>query len=177
MGRNPKNSAAVYVRFTALSGVTRCPSRTNDNRAGRSASGVIAVAQIRQRWRLLRRGRPGHRFQEWYARARVARHRPGALARIARLLLALVCLAVGLFLVVFPGPAIPFLMIAGGLLALESRPIARLMDWVELRLRAIWRWGWKRWCRLPSWLHVALLVMGACVSAASMYIAYRIFVA
>lgn len=138
---------------------------------------MTAVAQIRQRWRQLQLGRPGRRFQDWYERARVARHRPGALARIALLLLALVCLAIGLFLVVFPGPAIPFLMIAGGLLALESKPIARLMDWVELRLRAIWKWGWKRWCQLPFWSQIVLFAVGACLSAATAYVAYRIFLA
>ena len=85
----------------------------------------------------------GRRFQDRYAAAREAR-KDGSwrrrARRVLRLLVALVAFVIGVFLMVLPGPAILFFLIAGGLLAAESIYVARLLDWGEIKLRAGWVW-------------------------------------
>lgn len=91
------------------------------------------------------------------------------------LIAGLVALIIGLVLTVFPGPAVPFFFIAGGLLAAESRTIARFMDWSEVICRRVLAWGKRQWRRMPMAGRVGVLLAGGCVSAATMYLSYRIF--
>src|SRR5688572_16410802 len=104
------------------------------------SGGSMAIAlhfSFREHWQELKRGRPGRRFQDRYDRARSEESRGGPIKRIALIGLAIVCLAIGVVLAVMPGPAVLFFFLAGGLLATESRIVARLMDWLEVRLRKI----------------------------------------
>jgi hypothetical protein len=123
----------------------------------------MMLAQIRRRAREHLHGRPGHRFQDRYHMAKQGK-REAAPQRIANLAMALVALAIAAVLVVFPGPAIPFFLIAGVLLAAESLWIAKLMDWLEVKFRAAWKWGKKRWDRLPHPARVTLKILAPCVS-------------
>ena len=91
------------------------------------------------------------------------------------LIAGLLALAIGLVLTVFPGPAVPFFFISGGLLAAESRIIARFMDWSEIVCRKILAWGKRQWKRMPLAGRVAAVVAGACCSAGTMYLSYRLF--
>src|SRR5678815_3621292 len=115
---------------------------------------------FREYWRELRRGRPGRRFQSRYERARQKKGRRGAGQRILIIVLALICFAIGAVLAVIPGPAIPFFFLGGGLLATESRPIARGMDWCEVVIRKLLAWGKRRWKRLPLAARIVLIVVG-----------------
>ncbi len=130
--------------------------------------------RFREYWRDIKRGRPGHRFQDRYVRAQRSGRKVHAGQRIIFLIAALISIAIGGLLVVFPGPAIPFFFLGGALLASESRVIARAMDGAEVRLRAIFAWGKKRWRRLPGAARVALIVLGACCSAGSAYLGFRL---
>ena len=129
---------------------------------------------FREHWRELRRGRPGRRFQARYERLRRSRHRCGALERILLVVAAIVLFLIGALLVIFPGPAIPFFFMGGALLATESRPMARLMDWSEVRLRTVFAWGKRQWRRLPGFARVLLLGVGACCSATMAYVAFQL---
>jgi hypothetical protein len=128
----------------------------------------------REHWEDLKRGRPGHRFQDRYARARKSA-KAGALQRLVFLIGGIVALLIGVVLVVIPGPAVPFFFLAGGMLATESRVIARFMDWSEVRVRNVLAWGKRRWKHLPQWARIALVVLGAACSAATAYLSYRFF--
>lgn len=130
--------------------------------------------RFREHWREIKRGRPGHRFQARYAKARRQKRQARFGHRIMFLIAGLLALAAGGLLAVFPGPAIPFFFLGGALLATESRLMARLMDWSELRLRAVAAWAGKRWRRLPGFARVLLVVLGACCSAASAYLTFRL---
>ena len=134
---------------------------------------AITQFHLRRQWRELRRGRPGHRFQARYERAQ-AEQRCGAGARILLMVIAVLFLAIGLVLSVFPGPALPFFFLAGGLLASELRFVARFMDWSEVRVRKIAAWLKHHWRRLPVLGRVALLIFGACCSMATAYFGYRV---
>lgn len=132
---------------------------------------------LKQRWRALSQGRAGHRFQERYAAARKFRTDASWGQRVRRTLLLVVALAsivIAVFLMFLPGPAIVFYFLAGTLLARESRYVARLMDWGEVRLRALWGWGTRRWARLPGWGRAMLVLLFVGLSTTSTYISYRL---
>ena len=136
---------------------------------------MAAITQFRFRrdWRELRQGRPGHRFQARYDRAQREQQRCGPAKRLVMIVAAIVCVAIGIVLVVMPGPAFVFFILAGGLLATESRFIARFMDWSEVRIRKIVHWAMLRWRRLPIAARVVLLAIGICCSAAVAYLSFR----
>jgi hypothetical protein len=134
-----------------------------------------AAAKMRRTFGEVARGRPGHRFQDFYVRSKRATVKAGAMGRVIRISIAMVTFAIGCALAVIPGPAIPFFFITGALLAMESKVVARLMDWIELRLRAVFEWGKKYWDRLPLVAKMVLVVVMAGLSVAAAVIAYRFF--
>lgn len=95
------------------------------------------VEPLRRHWRLFRSGRPGRRFQDFYARKRGSRG--GALYRCAAIVLgALLCL-VGIFFMAVPGPGIPIFALGAVMIAQQSLVTARLLDRTEIRLRRLVR--------------------------------------
>lgn len=67
--------------------------------------------------------------------------------RIVTIAVAVVFLAVAAVLSVIPGPAFPFFILAGALLATQSKTVARWMDWLEVRARKLFAWLKRRWHR------------------------------
>ncbi len=120
-------------------------------------------------------GTPGRRFEDRYEAARKARrggdwgHR---LTRVLGLAVALVSFVIGVILAFIPGPAVVFFLLTGSLLAAESRGLARLLDWGEVRLRALARWGLRHWQRLPLWGRAGIVVFLVSLSAVSTYLSY-----
>lgn len=135
--------------------------------------GAALHFDFREHWRDLKRGRPGRRFQDRYERARTQEHRSGAGQRIVLIAVAFVCLAIAVVLSVIPGPAIPFYFLTGGLLATESKFVARFMDWIEVKGRKIVAWGKRRWRSLPTWARVIVVIVGGCCSAGLAYLSYQ----
>jgi hypothetical protein len=126
--------------------------------------------------RTVRRDRAGRRFQDKFHAAHESRKdvRWGSrLVRVLRLLVAAGAIVIGLFLTVLPGPAILFFFIAGGLIASESKSVARLLDWSEVKLRAGLSWVEKRWRRLPVFGKVILTCLAAGLGAGLTYASYR----
>lgn len=152
--------------------------RANARGVGGSAPLMAATLHLmehfRAHWRALKRGRPGRRFQERYERARHGNRRATTLQRLALIVAAVLCLAIAVVLSIIPGPAIPFFFVAGGLLATESRYVARLMDWFEVRGRAAVAWGKRKWRAMPSAGRILVVLMGACCSLAVSYVGFRL---
>ena len=129
--------------------------------------------QFRRDWRDLRRGRPGHRFTDRYERAQATKNRNGTVKRIILIVAAILCLAVGLVLTVMPGPAFVFFILAGGIMATESRAVARFMDASEIAVRKVVHWARRKWRRLPWPARIALLVIAASAAAATAFLVYQ----
>lgn len=130
---------------------------------------------VRTYWRDLKRGQPGHRFQDRYERAKRERRKGGNhWRRIVMFTAGIVCLAIGVVLSVIPGPAIPFFFLAGGLFGTESRLIARFMDWIEVRARKLAAWAKRHWHPLPRTAKIVLMIVGACCSAGMAYLSYKV---
>lgn len=77
-----------------------------------------------------------------------------------RLVLAAVAFVLGLIFAVLPGPAVIFFIAAGALLATESRAVAVLLDWAELRLRALWNWAKRHWQKMNLAGRIAVATTG-----------------
>ena len=132
---------------------------------------------LEQHWQALIHEPAGRRFVARYEAAHATRKNASWTARarrLLRLLLALVLVAIGVAEAFLPGPAILFFFVAGGLLAAESRDVARLLDWVEVSLRAALKWGWGHWQQLPVWGKVGLSVLAGGLGLASAYLSYRL---
>jgi hypothetical protein len=109
----------------------------------RAPSPVVTSSSLTEEWQRLKRASPGKRFQAFNERQQQRARGP-----IKALYLggALVSLAVGVVLVFIPGPAFVFFILAGGLLAAQSRWMAERLDRLEVtgrekatQVRAWWR--------------------------------------
>lgn len=129
--------------------------------------------QWHKHWHQLIAGTPGRRFRDrYYRNQRSEKTHP--LQRIGRWILALVAFAGALVLTVIPGPAIPLFFLAGALIASDWLWMAKTLDWVEVKARAIWKKLARIWHRLPRSAHVALVILGCCCSVALTYGTYRL---
>lgn len=132
----------------------------------------MGTATLKREFREIKRGRPGRRFKDHYAHKRQAKKRRRSRAGIWRILLGVISVVVGLVLCVIPGPGLPFIFVGGGLLATESLVVARVMDWFELRVRAVARWALGYWKKWPLWVRIivgALFVSGSIASIYGFY--------
>jgi len=114
------------------------------------------LQRLKQAWRELKHSSPGCRFQELYQRRQRSR-RAGA-KRALFIGGGLLTIAAGV--ASFPVPGIPSeLIIVTGLaiFAQGSMRGARLLDWIELRLRGPFLWAWRIWSPLPR---VAKVLIG-----------------
>jgi hypothetical protein len=145
-------------------------------------AGVFAVLSalnptIKRQWQALRRSKPGCRFQARYEAGQKAKKEADwgfNVRRIFGLLVALGAVAIGVVLVFIPGPAIPFLFVAGGLLASESIVVARFLDRTEVRVRSVWAWLKCRWHKLRLAGKIAVTGLGMAGASGCAYAAYRL---
>src|SRR5436309_1884937 len=93
------------------------------------------VQRIQGQWRELANSQPGRRFQDRYDRRQRLGH--GPLAKLVSMFLGLVIVLVGIVLLFIPGPGTLFLVMGAGLIAEESLITARMLDWLEVKVR---RW-------------------------------------
>lgn len=91
----------------------------------------------------LSRGRPGHRFQDRYARRRDVPC--GSLRKWATVIGGVVVVLIGIVLLPLPGPGMLVVFAGGALMADHSLFVARLLDRVELGLRKLLRPLEARW--------------------------------
>lgn len=88
------------------------------------------------------------------------------------LILALGSLAFG----VLPGPGMLTFLGGVGMIAGEFRPVARLLDWAEVRARGFGRWVGGIW-RSSSAGKALVLFVGAICLVAVLYVVYRLLFA
>src|SRR5690242_11317242 len=97
-------------------------------------------SSLRRRWHELRNGQPGQRFRIRYQQARRSYTRP---RRLLKCCVGGVLFAVGVVLLVVPGPGLLFVALGGALLAEESYDVARTLDRAELRIRQLAADSWR----------------------------------
>jgi hypothetical protein len=129
---------------------------------------------LKQRWREFRRGRPGHRFQERHERNREARSARSPLARFFKPFAAVVLLAAGIVFFLIPGPGLPLLLIGAALLADVSLRVARAMDWLELRIRALLSRLRRWWSGASAIAKSAVVISTLLLASGAAYGVFRI---
>jgi uncharacterized protein (TIGR02611 family) len=124
-----------------------------------SAEDGPMFGKLRRTWQQFKTGQPGERFkQRYYARQKSQR---GPLRKIALIGAGIVILVVGIFFIPAPGPGFLIVFLGAGLIAGESLPAARALDWTELTLRAAYArltgiWSGAR-SRAVKWTLIVIL--------------------
>ncbi|MCW1926308.1 hypothetical protein OKA05_27385 [Luteolibacter arcticus] len=127
---------------------------------------------LKQSWRDFKRSRPGKRFQDRYERNREARSGRSTWTRFLKPLAAVLLIAAGILFCIIPGPGLPLLVIGAGLLADVSRRIAVVLDWLELRARALITACLRWWSRASIAAKTAAVISLATLATG---LAYGIF--
>ena len=98
--------------------------------------------ELRAHWDKFRSAAAGSRFRDHYDRVH-NQQRPSTLRTIIYYLLASLSILIGMILMIMPGPAVVFFMLAAILLSSESRSLASTLDKAEVKIRD----GWSRFRR------------------------------
>lgn len=131
---------------------------------------------LRSEWQALRRSPAGQRFQRRYEHSRRSRNQTTIVGRLVRIGLAAIFLMIGAVLMFIPGPAILFFILAGSLLAAESRVLAKVLDAMEVWLRRLARVGARVWGRLSPCGKIAVAALVAMCAMTGSYFSWRILV-
>jgi uncharacterized protein (TIGR02611 family) len=129
--------------------------------------------KLKQSWRHLKEGKPGKRFRQQYER----RKRSGRsnLSKILFIILGLLIMVVGLIFLPAPGPGTLILLPGAALIARESLFAARLLDWLEVRIRRVIARGLKFWENASLLVKALVVVLALAIVTALAFAAYRLF--
>ena len=129
---------------------------------------------FKREWRELKKGRPGQRFRERCERSQRSRADKSAVRRFVVPVVGVLILAAGLVFCVIPGPGLPLVAIGGAMLAQHSMKVAIALDWVEVKLRYIFKWavGWWREASLAA--RNAIIALAVLMISAAGYGAYHV---
>lgn len=94
------------------------------------------IHSLKQEWRALSHSRPGKRFQTRYEKKQRGGRSRG---RTLKLAAAIALIAVGIVLLVIPGPGSVLMVVGAAMLAEESARVARALDAGEMRVRRLLR--------------------------------------
>ena len=130
---------------------------------------------LKEHWQDLKEGKPGKRFQDHYRKY----HESGGnrMRKVLFIGIGALIVAAGIFFLPAPGPGFLIIFLGGGLMAQESLRAAKVLDWMELRLRRIADWALGVWKRASVPARAAIALFGLVVAAGAGYAAYQIFLA
>jgi uncharacterized protein (TIGR02611 family) len=128
------------------------------------------LKEIKRDWQEFTRGEPGSRFQDRYRR-RQQEEQGHTAKRILLIMLGAIIAVVSLLSAPLPGPGLATVFLGLMILGGELLPAARLLDWLELRLREIWQFIERVW-RSSVLGKVAVVVVVAILAAAVFCTAY-----
>ncbi len=133
------------------------------------------IEQAKDNWQEFKNSEPGERFQDRYNRRQQKEHGRWSKGAILNVALGLLIIAGGLLIGLVPGPG-GFIAIFGlGLIGSEFQPIAKALDWGELRVRGIITWAKDVWRVLPLGMKIVVGIVAAIMAAAVVYGGYVLF--
>jgi hypothetical protein len=134
------------------------------------------IGRTKRSGQLFGASKPGHRFQDRYRRRQESEHGwtdPRRLFYVlGGLIIALGSLAFG----VLPGPGTVTFFVGLGMIAGEFCPVARLLDWTEVRAREFGRWVEGIWSSSAAGKALVVSVAAIC-GAAILWVAYLLLFA
>jgi uncharacterized protein (TIGR02611 family) len=101
------------------------------------------LEKSKENWRRFKESEPGYRYTDRYHQRQQGRSGRFSLTAVALIVMGtLILLLGGIVSVTVPVPGVGWLILLLGLgmFAGESKPIARFLDWVEVKLRKAGRW-------------------------------------
>jgi len=105
--------------------------------------------RAKRSWQLFKKSKPGDRFQVRYYSRRLRGHGRFAPIRIFNIGFGSALVIVSAFFGWAPGPGLVTLFIGLAMVAGELLPVARLLDWAEVKLRKLGRWARRVWKGAP----------------------------
>lgn len=132
---------------------------------------MAALQTVRQNWRQMKKGTPGHRFRQFHEWRQKRRESGFSLERVVVLGGGVLLLLGGLAIGWLPGPGGFISVFGAALLATEFRPLARLLDWAEVRGRRVMRWIHDFWRRSSLVMKIASVLAIALVAGSAAYFA------
>lgn len=93
--------------------------------------------RAKDHWQHFKHSEPGRRFQDRYDRHQQTTLGRWSLGKVFNIVGGIAIAIVGVILLPAPGPGTLIIFAGLGLLGSEFLPIARALDWAELRLRAL----------------------------------------
>lgn len=130
---------------------------------------------LKSHWHDLKEGRPGKRFQDHYRKRHESQSSPWRKALF--LGGGALIVAAGIFFLPAPGPGFIIIFLGGGLMAQESKVAARVLDWVELRVRAVIDWALGVWKRATPPARAAIVLAAAVLAGGAGYLGYQVLFA
>src|SRR5918994_412098 len=143
-------------------------------RAVLRARSMGMIARTKESWQRFKAGKPGHRFQDRYHHRQEAQ---GHQMKSVLLIFLGAVLAVGsLFLAPLPGPGFATVFLGLAILAGELRPVARFLDWAEVKLRKFASFVEDVW-KGSLLAKVSIVAVAVLLAAAVAYVIYCLFFA
>jgi len=132
------------------------------------------IEKIRESWQSFKESEPGQRYKDRYRRRQQSKSGEFDLGLVVSVLGGVLIVLGGIVAVPGPGPGWLIVFLGLGLVAGEFRPIARFMDWAEVRLRRLARWAAGVWANSSPAVKALIVVAILLCAAALGYGAYRL---
>ncbi len=129
------------------------------------------IGRTKESWRRFEASKPGHRFQDRYRRRQESEHGWLDPRRLFYVVGGLIIAVGSLLFGVLPGPGTLTFFLGLGMIAGEFRPVARLLDWAEVRIRKLSRWVRGTWRQSAAGKVLVGSLAAICV-AVVLYVAY-----
>jgi hypothetical protein len=128
------------------------------------------MTRWKEQWKIFAARAPGARFRERYERHRASLEARAWWLGPCNIIVGVLSLLLGLVLTVAPGPAVVFLLFGGLLLGNESRRVAGVLDWIDVRIAPWLVFLHRHWLRLSPWTR-RVLVVGLTLGGLASFIA------
>jgi hypothetical protein len=130
------------------------------------------IGRAKRSWRNFKKSKPGDRFQvRYYYRKQRG---PGQLSKIFNIFLGSVLVVMSTLFGWAPGLGLVSLLIGLALIAGELFPVARFLDWSEVRLRKLARLAGKIWTGATGVGRIFIVLLVLAFVAALVYGAYSL---
>lgn len=132
------------------------------------------IDQAKRAWREFGRSRPGRRFQDRYNRRRQTTSGPFDPKNLLYFGGGIALIILGAVVAPIPGPGGIIGVVGLALVGSLFLPVARALDWGEVRTRRIVRWARGVWRVLPLSIRVVLGLLAAIIVVTVGYAAYQV---
>jgi hypothetical protein len=131
------------------------------------------IGRTKESWRRFGASDPGHRFRDRYRRQQEGERGWRDPRRLFFVVGGLAIALASLVLGVLPGPGTLTFFVGLAMISGEFYPVARLLDWAEMRARKLGRWVGGVW-RSSAAGKVLVASAAAIGAVAVLYVAYRL---